>query len=158
MPFAETLPTSDINALVFCTESVILLPYSNGHITCRLPRAKGKLYIGKSCVLKPSFKHRSQYLHCDTYKGLLTVDDAIAQSGVFNIVMTNKSNRHIKIHSGQTMGMLLSCEDNQICTIHEIVSFDKNLKEGSDDTSNPDAAEGISVMSPQETLKWVDWR
>ena len=50
IPFAETLPTSDINALVFCAESVVLLPYSNAYITCRLPRAKGKPYIGKSCV------------------------------------------------------------------------------------------------------------
>ena len=78
VPFAETLPTSDINALVFCTESAVLPPYSNGYITCRLPRAKGKLYIGKSCVFEPSLKDRSQYSHCDTYEELLTVDDAIA--------------------------------------------------------------------------------
>ena len=32
MPFAETLPTNDINALVFCTESTTILPYSNGYI------------------------------------------------------------------------------------------------------------------------------
>ena len=68
MPFAETLPTSDINALVFCMESAILLPYSNGYITCRLPKGKGKLYIGKSCVFEPSLKHRSQYSHCNTYE------------------------------------------------------------------------------------------
>ena len=78
IPFAETLPTSDINTLVFCAESVVLPPYSNGYITCRLSRAKGKLYIGKSCVFEPSLKHRSQYSHCDTYEGLVTVDDAIA--------------------------------------------------------------------------------
>ena len=88
MPFAETLHTSDINALVVCTESVVLPPYSNGYITCSLPRAKGKPCIGKSCVFEPSFKHRSQYSHCDTYEGLVTVDDAIAQSSVFNILMT----------------------------------------------------------------------
>ena len=88
----------------------------------------------------------------------MTVDDAIVLSGVFNIVMKNKSNRHIKIHSGQTMDMLHYCGDSQICTSHEIVSFAKNPKEGRDDTSGPDAAEGFSVMSPQETLKWVDWR
>ena len=55
---------------------------------------------------------RSLYSHCDTYEGLVTVDDNIVSSGVFNIVMTNKSNRHIKIHSNQTMGMLCSCEDS----------------------------------------------
>ena len=59
MPFAETLPTSDLNALVFCMESVVLLPYPHGNITCRLPRAKGRLYIGKSCVFGPLHKHRS---------------------------------------------------------------------------------------------------
>ena len=91
MPFTETLPTHDINALVFCMESTVILPYSNGYIKCRLPRAKGKPYIGRSCVFECSFKHRSLYSHCDTYEGLVTVDDTIARSGVFNIVMTNMS-------------------------------------------------------------------
>ena len=77
IPFAETLPTHDINVLVFCAESAVLLPYSDGYVMCRLPSAKGKPYIGKSCVFEPSFKHRSQYSHCDTYEGLATVDDAI---------------------------------------------------------------------------------
>ena len=58
--------------------------------------------------------------------------------GVFNIVMTNKSNIHIKIHSNQTTGMLHSCEDSQICTIYEIVMFDKNPRKGRDGKSDPD--------------------
>ena len=65
MSFAETMPTSDINALVFYEESVVLPHFSNGYVTCRLPRAKGKPYIG-SCVFELSFKHKSQYLHCVT--------------------------------------------------------------------------------------------
>ena len=142
MPFAETMPTQDINALVFCMESTVILPYSNGDIKCRLPRAKGKPFIGRSCVFETSFKHRSLYSHCNTYEGLVTVDDTIASSGVFNIVMTNKSNRHIKIHSSQTIGMLHSCEDSQICTFHGIVSFARNPKEGRDDSSDPDTTEG----------------
>ena len=121
IPFAETLPTNDINALVFCTESTVILPYSNGYIRCRIPKVKGKAYIGRSCVFELAFKHRSLYSHCKTY-----VDDNIVSSGVFNIVMINKSNRDIKIHSNQTMGMLLSCEDSQICTIHKIATFDRN--------------------------------
>ena len=100
MPFAETLPTHNINTLVFCVESTVIPPYSNEYIRCRLPRVKGKLYIGRSCVFEPSFKHRSLYSHCDTYVELVTVDDTIASSGVFNIVMTNKSKRHIKFHIG----------------------------------------------------------
>ena len=101
-----------------------------------------KLHIGRSCVFEPSLRHRSQYSNYDTYGGLVTVDGTIASSDVFNIVMTNKSKRHIKIHSNQTMGMLHSCVDSQICTIHEIVSFDGNPKGGRDDTSKPDIAEG----------------
>ena len=103
-----------------------------------MPRVKGKPYIGRSCVFEPSFKHRSLYSHCDTYEGLVNVDDTIASSGVLNTVMTNKSNRHIRIHRNQTMGMLQPCEDGQICSIHEIVSFDRYPKEGRDDTPDPD--------------------
>ena len=137
IPFAETLPTNDINVLMFCMESTIIPPYSNGYIRCRMPTAKGKAYIGRRCVFEPSFKHRSLYSHCKTYEGLVTVDDNIVSSGVFNIVMTNKSNKHIKIHSNQTMGMLHSCEDSQICTIHEILMFHKNPRKGRDSKSGP---------------------
>ena len=89
-------------------------------------------------MFEPLFKHRSLYSHCKTYEGLVTVDDNIVRSGVFNIVMTNKSNRHIKICSNQTMGMLHSCEDSQICTFHEIIKFDKNPRKGRDVKSDPD--------------------
>ena len=89
---------------VFFMESTVIPPYSNGYIRCRIPKAKERAYIGRSSVFEPSFRHRSLYSHCDTYKGLVTVDDNIVSSGVFNIVMTNKSNRYIKIHSNQTMG------------------------------------------------------
>ena len=153
MSFPETLPTNDINALVFCTEPTTIPPYSNGYIKCRMPRRKGKPYIGRSCVFEPSFKHRSLYSHCDTYEGLVNVDDTITSSGVFNTVMTNKSNRHIKICSNQTMGMLQSCEDGQISSIHEIVSFDGYPKEGRDNTPDPDTTKEISTMYPQETQK-----
>ena len=47
-------------------------------------------------MFQPSFRHRSLYFHCDTYEGLVTVDDNIVSSGVFNIVRTNKSSIHIK--------------------------------------------------------------
>ena len=87
-------------------------------------KVKGRAYIGRSCVFKPSFRHRSLYCHCDTYEGFVTVGDYIVSSGVFNIVMINKSNGCIKIYNNQTIGMLHSCEDSQICTVHEIVTFD----------------------------------
>ena len=153
MPFAETLPTNDINALVFCKESTTILPYSNGYIKCKMPKGKGKPYIGRSCVFEPSFKHRSLYSHCDTYELMVTVDDTVTSSGVFNIVMINKSSRHIMIHSNQTMGMLQSCEDGQICSIYKIVSFEKYPKEGRDDTPDPDTTKGnlyyVSTSNPK---------
>ena len=65
------------------------------------------------------------------------MDDGIVTSGVFNSVMTIKSNRHIKIHSNETMRMLCSCGDSQIYTVHEIVTFDKNPRKGRDSKSEP---------------------
>ena len=79
----RSLTTNDINALVFCAESTVMPCYSNGYIRCRMPKAKEKAYIGRGCVLEPSFKNRSLYLHCDTNEGLLTMDDNTVSSGLF---------------------------------------------------------------------------
>ena len=54
-PFEETLPTSTINALVCCTESTIIPPYSNGYIKCKVPMGKLETSIGKNCVFEPSY-------------------------------------------------------------------------------------------------------
>ena len=77
MPFPETLPTNNINVVVFCAETTVILLFSNGYIKCRVPKAKGKAYISRSCVFEPSFKHKSLYSHCEMYEGLVTVDDGI---------------------------------------------------------------------------------
>ena len=118
-----------------------------------MPKAKGMAYIGRSCVFEPLFRHRSLYSHCNIYDRLVTVDDNIVSSGVFNIVMTNKSNRHIKIHNNQTMGMLCSCEDSQICIFHEIVMFDQNPREGRDGKSGPDPTKGNLYYCPHKKPK-----
>ena len=123
-----------------------------------MPKAKGKAYISRSCVFEPSFKHRFLYSHCDIYEGLVTVDDNIVSSGVFNIIMTNKSNRHIKIHSNQTMGMLHSCEDSQICILHDIVMLDWNPRERRGGKSDPEPTKETYTMSPQETQGQVNWK
>ena len=47
-----------------------------------MPKAKGRAYIGRHCMVEPSFRHRSPYSHCNTYEGLVTVDDNIVSSGV----------------------------------------------------------------------------
>ena len=57
IPFAEMLPTNDINAIVFCMESTVIPPYSNGFVKCKMPKVKGRAYIGRSCVFEPSFRH-----------------------------------------------------------------------------------------------------
>ena len=113
-----------------------------------MPKAKGKAYIGRSCVFEPSFKHRSLHSHCNTYEGLVTVDDNIVSSGAFNIFMTNKSSGHIKIHSNQNMRMLHSCENSQICIIHKIVTFDKNSRKGRDSKSDQDLTKGNIYYVP----------
>ena len=76
------------------------------------------------------------------------MDDNIVSTGVFNIVMTNKSNSHIKMHSNQTMGMLWSWKDSQICTIHKIVTFDKNPREGRDGKFDLDPIKGNLYYVP----------
>ena len=104
--FAEALPTKDVNALVFCAESTVIPPYSNCYVKCKMPKVKRKAYYGRSCVFEPSFKHMATYSKCNMYEGLITIDDDTISSGTFNIVMTNRSNKHIKVNKNQTMGML----------------------------------------------------
>ena len=38
--------------------------------------------------------------------------------------MTNNSNQHIKVAKNQTLGMLKSCEQEQICKINRLVTFE----------------------------------
>ena len=129
-PFEQTIPSSTINALVFCTESIVIPPYSNGYIQCRVPKDKLKASLGKNCVFEPSYKHRPTFVNCTTYEDIVTLDDSVVGSVTFNIVMTNKSNKHIKATKGHTMGMLKTCEEDHICTIHMVVTFEqKPVKE-----------------------------
>ena len=85
------------------------------------------------CVFEPSVRLKAVYTGCTTYEGIVTIDDEIFQSGIFNVVMTNTSMKHIKINSNQAMGMLRTCHDDKICTIHRIVSFDKVPVKGEGD-------------------------
>ena len=121
--FAETTPANDIQALVFYFEGAIVQPYSNGYIPCRLHTLLTNSNPGRNFVFEPSYKHRPNYSHCDTYDGLVKLYGTIVKTGIFNIVMTNRSNRHIKINKGQTIGMLRTCEEEQICTIHKMPTF-----------------------------------
>ena len=90
---------------------------------------------GRNFVFEPSYKHRSNYSGFDTYDGFLTLDDTIIKTGIFTNVMTNRSNKHIKVSNGQTIGMLRTCEEDQIRTIHKIATFIA-LRLGVDPASN----------------------
>ena len=74
-------------------------------------------------MFESSYKHRSNYSGCDTYDGLVTLDNTIVNTGIFSIVMTNRSNKHIKVNKGQTIGMHRTCEEDQTCTIYKIATF-----------------------------------
>ena len=129
-PLELTIPSSTSNALVFCTESIAIPPYSNGYIQCKVPKEKLKASLGTNCVFEPSCKHRSNYVNCTTYQGIITLDDSVVSSGTFNIVMTNRSNKHIKVTKGHIMAMLKTCEEDQIYSIHKVVTFEqKPVKE-----------------------------
>ena len=57
------------------------------------------------------------------------------QSGIFNVVIENKSMKHIKVKNNQTMSILRTCQDDKICTIHKVVTIDKVPVEGEGDKS-----------------------
>ena len=60
-----------------------------------------------------------------TYEDIATLDGSVVSSSTFNIVMIKKSNKHINVTIGHTMGMLKTCEEDQICTIHKVVTFEQ---------------------------------
>ena len=49
-PFAETEPIHDLNVLIFCAETTIIPPFSNGYIPCKMPTVKRKANLGRTCV------------------------------------------------------------------------------------------------------------
>ena len=128
-------------------------------VKCKRPKVKGKASLGRSCVFDPSFRHKFTYSHCNKYEGLITIDDDVVSSDTFNIVMTNKSNRHIKIDNNQTMNMPRSHEEKQICTIYKIVTFKQKPKPGKDENLmtnlKPNLKRKTYTKSPQEIQKQV---
>ena len=65
IPFVETLPTNDINALVFCTESIVipLIPMVISGVECPRQRGGHKL-AGVVCL--------SHHLDTDPYTLIVT--------------------------------------------------------------------------------------
>ena len=89
-----------------------------------------KASLGKNSVFELSCKHKSNYVNYTSYEGIVTLDDSIVRSGTFNTVMTYRSNKHIKVTKGHTIGMLKTCGEDQSCTVNRVVTFEqKPVKE-----------------------------
>ena len=126
---------------------------------CKAPKLKSHSNMSHSIVFEPSYRHRSNYIDCHTYEGLVTLDEHTASSGSFDIIMTNDSNRYVKVAKNQTLGMLQSCDSDQICTIHRIVTFEPKpfKREGikpkplEKEVTNPNYSKNINVISSINT-------
>ena len=57
------------------------------------------------------------------------MDDEVKNSGIFHIAMTMQSGRHVKITRNASMGLLKSCVQDKVCTIHRIATFHKTKEE-----------------------------
>ena len=120
-----TISTKAINALVQCAESIIIPPRSNAVVKCRVPKVMCHQNYERICVFEPSNRHTSDNAACHTYNGTVVMDDDVKRSGIFEIAMTNTSWKTVKIRRNTNMGLLKSCVQDEICTIHQILTFDK---------------------------------
>ena len=152
---AQTIPTKEINSIVFCCESTVIPPFSNAKIKCRAPKVKSRANSGQNLLFEPSNRHKSNYVNCNTYNGLVTFDEHTAGSGSFDIVMTNNSNQHVKVTKNQTLGMLKSCDQDQICTIHRLVTFEPKSLGG--EGINPDQTKQSHGNSIENTTVTKDF-
>ena len=74
-------------------------------------------------------RHKSDFLECHTYEGTIVMDDEVKNSGILHIAMTNQPDRHVKITRNASMGLLKSCVEDEVCTIHRVVTFHKTKEE-----------------------------
>ena len=69
--------------------------------------------------------------------------------------MTNNSSQFVKITKNQTLDMLKSCDLDQICTIHRIVTFEsKSLQRDEiklDYTENSQTVNSINIQNTNNT-------
>ena len=119
-----TISTKAINALVQCAESISIPPRSNAMVKCRAPKVICHQNYESICVLEPSNRHTSNNAACHTYNGTVVMDDDVKRSGMFEIAMTNTSWKTVKIRS-TNIGLLKSCVQDEVCTIHQILPKDK---------------------------------
>ena len=119
-----TISTKAINALVQCAEVIVIPPRSNAMVKCKAPKVACQQHFEKICLFEPSSKHTSDNAACHTYNGTIVMDNHVASSGIFEIAFTNTSYKTVKIRKHTNLGLLKSCIEEEICTIHEILTFD----------------------------------
>ena len=83
----------------------------------------------RKCVFEPANKYKSDFSECHTYESTVVMDDELKNSGIFHIAMINQSGRHLKITRNANMGLLKSCAEDKVCTIHRVVTFNKTKEE-----------------------------
>ena len=120
-----TISTTAINALVQCAESIVIPPRSNALIKCKAPKITCQKHYEKNCVFEPANRHKADFSECHTYEGTVVMDDEVKNSGIFHIAMSNQHGRHVKITRNAGMGLLKSCTEDKVCSIHRIVTFHK---------------------------------
>ena len=123
------ISTTAINVLVKCIKSIVIPPRSSALIKCKAPKIKCQKHYEKICVFEPANRHKSDFSECHTYEDTVVMDDEVKNAGIFHIAMTNQSGRHFKITRNASMGLLKSCAEDKVCTIHRMDTFYKTKEE-----------------------------
>ena len=74
---------------------------------------------------EPASKHHSDNNLCYALDGVVVIDHDVKASGTFNIYMTHKTHKTIKINRNTPLGLLKTCNQENISTIHTIATFEE---------------------------------
>ena len=121
----STSTPKQINTLVTCAESIVIPARSNALVKCKAKKALCHNNFERTCVFQPSSRHSPDNATCHSYNGTVFVDEEMKDSGIFEIAMTNTSWLPIKIRANERMGLLKSCIEEEICSIYNVVNFEK---------------------------------
>ena len=120
-----TISTREINSLVQCVESFIIPPRSNAKIACKASKVSLQQNFERVLRFEPASKHHSDNNLCYALDGVVVIDHDVKASGTFNIYMTNKTHKTIKINRNTPLGLLKTCNQENIYTIHTIATFEE---------------------------------
>ena len=83
----------------------------------------------------------------------MLMDNDVITSGIFEIAMTNTSWKTVKIRRNTNMGLLKSCIEEEICTIHEIITLEKPKGKESKEKKVKKNVYAIPIRNNKEKLK-----